>query len=257
VEACRGVSRVLPSVPPGGPGLRLASPSNGTLGGTKNELSSADATVASLMASVRSAAADERNMTKPCKQGSVPGTATASCDMASSGLKDLFSPMSRSDTRTFRPSPLRMLPPAMPISSFTPLAQRSDPNNADTGGDTCLHWAVCHSHAGITKMLLDAGANIKQINHDGGVALHAAVINKRWTCVQLLLDHGEDVNIQFVATNPDIASSQDSCLHICATDGLLSGARLLLSHGADPNVRNFRYNTPLHEACQRGRKKVA
>jgi ankyrin repeat protein len=64
--------------------------------------------------------------------------------------------------------------------------------------------------------------------------------------VQVLVEH-PSIEIEAVST------ILRTPLHIAATNGFTSIARMLIDHGANPNCRDFDENTPLHCASEYGK----
>ena len=152
-----------------------------------------------------------------------------------------------------------------------------DVNIVDTYGRTPLWWAAVLGDATSTRMLIEAGADPKAGDYYGLTALHGAFM--RWYAntevVQLLIEHGASVTV------PDIYGR--TCWHMAADShikvmeliiglvpdinildhngetALMSAVRadfdditrLLLDHGADPNIAESTYGlTALHIAIQ-------
>lgn len=69
--------------------------------------------------------------------------------------------------------------------------------------------------------------------------LHVAASLGSATCTRLLLDAGADVRAAFGA-------SRSTALHLAAEDGHAECARLLLDHGASIDLPNSRGQTALH-----------
>lgn len=90
----------------------------------------------------------------------------------------------------------------------------------------------------ITRLLLDAGANVNQRDkRDGRTPLHYAQDPR---AVRMLLERDADPNAQ--------ADDGWTPLHECAEHGNLWSARLLLEAGADPSLRDRSGRTPLDVA---------
>ncbi|MGE0462192.1 MAG: ankyrin repeat domain-containing protein [Vicinamibacterales bacterium] len=65
-----------------------------------------------------------------------------------------------------------------------------------SGGFSPLHFAVRQGHAGVVKALVEAGADVNQVNPgDKSTALVVAVINGHFDIGKYLLDHGADPNL--------------------------------------------------------------
>lgn len=69
--------------------------------------------------------------------------------------------------------------------------------------------------------------------------LHVAASLGLATCTKLLLDAGADVRAA-------LGTGRATALHLAAEDGHAECARLLLNHGAHIDCLNFRGQTPLH-----------
>ncbi len=127
-------------------------------------------------------------------------------------------------------------------------------------GFTPLLFAVRNDHPEATKALLDHGASVNDVAPDGTSALNMAVVNAYFDLAAMLVDRGAD---------PNAPDPRGSALHTLAwlrkpgSDGaagvgnvghappLPSGkltaldlAKVLLEHGANPNVRvSWKENT--------------
>ncbi|XP_045148616.1 B-cell lymphoma 3 protein [Echinops telfairi] len=111
-------------------------------------------------------------------------------------------------------------------------------------GLTALHVAVnteCHE---AVLLLLERGADIDAMDIKSGRSpLIHAVENNSLSVVQLLLQHGANVNAQMY--------SGSSALHSASGRGLLPLVRTLVRSGADSGLKNCHNDTPLMVARSR------
>lgn len=100
----------------------------------------------------------------------------------------------------------------------------------------------------VVQLLLDAGAQINQVNKQGQTALHIAVLNSTDIAI-LLLDNGADVNAKD-------KSGRIPLHYAAAKNGKLETVKLLLSRGADINAAFGLGVTPLLTAQVSGNEPV-
>ncbi|KAK2499997.1 hypothetical protein MC885_004227 [Smutsia gigantea] len=118
-------------------------------------------------------------------------------------------------------------------------------------GLTALHVAVNTECPEAVRLLLERGADIdavvsKRVRGDiksGRSPLIHAVENNSLSMVQLLLQHGANVNAQMY--------SGSSALHSASGRGLLPLVRTLVRSGADSGLKNCHNDTPLMVARSR------
>ena len=110
-------------------------------------------------------------------------------------------------------------------------------------GMTALMGAVWQDdHVDVARLLLDRGADmtIRQPS-SGWTALTFAAVNGKARCLQLLLDRGATLD----------EDAQDwKALMFAVQYRSRETARMLLVHGADPNVRDEDQRTPLMRAAR-------
>ena len=104
-------------------------------------------------------------------------------------------------------------------------------------------------HLSQCESLLAIGANV---NHVRGVnnhtPLHAASLGGRTPVVELLIDHGADIEAKNrIGSTP---------LHCAAQEGHLATARLLVTRGARPDAAKRSGAMPIHMAAQHNRHQV-
>ena len=104
-------------------------------------------------------------------------------------------------------------------------------------GSTLLHMAALVKGASITRILLQAGASVDTINHDGDTPLHVAAAVGAAVIVKLLTDHG---------ASPEIENRQgQDCLALAESFGnrgcaLLMQRALQRDQQRDGGARNVR-----------------
>ena len=76
------------------------------------------------------------------------------------------------------------------------LQRGSDPNTQAAYGDSPLYWAAYNGNKFVAELLINRGANILNENRGGNTALHAAAYYGNKDVVKLLLDHGASPKAQ-------------------------------------------------------------
>jgi ankyrin repeat protein len=138
----------------------------------------------------------------------------------------------------------------------------ADPNATDATGATALTTAAQeNADPAIASALLEAGARLdfltavnlgrygeaeamlrevpSRIGPDGSdtIALHLAVSKRNLDTIRWLLANGIDVNAKRLMWD-----CNHTGLHMTAESGAIDIARLLLDAGADPNIRDDKFN---------------
>jgi ankyrin repeat protein len=138
----------------------------------------------------------------------------------------------------------------------------ADPNASDAVGMTALATASQeHADPAIVTLLLASGAKLDFLSAlyleryelaeamlrddpsrigPGGrdeIALHLSVSKKNAAAVRWLIAHGADVNAKGY-----LWDCSHTALHMTAESGAVDMARLLLDAGADPNIRDDKYD---------------
>ena len=112
-------------------------------------------------------------------------------------------------------------------------------------GETLLHYYARSDNEPNDKevcdLLIRYGAQINCTDNFGRTPLHKAVVARKFGMTKLLLNHGAYVNAQ--------DANKNTPLHIASTVDLQL-CELLLKRGADPNIKNYLYETPVFRATQ-------
>lgn len=138
------------------------------------------------------------------------------------------------------------------------------------GGKGALHWAAQNGHVAAAQILIDAGAEIdKREAHYNGTALGFATYFKQPAMIALLAPLSRDVfNLvqsrslarldEVLSEEPALALSRNRekdpliCVLPDDEDAALEAAKILLQHGADPQVRSSKGDTAAQAARKRG-----
>lgn len=107
-----------------------------------------------------------------------------------------------------------------------------DINVRDSAGNTALLWACRRGDEHATRLLLRKGADPNIPNHCyGRTPLMAACVHPSLPCIQLLLDHGADLNAQ-------TPNGLDALIYLVEEDRdpqpmakIVEAAKLLIAHG--------------------------
>ena len=113
----------------------------------------------------------------------------------------------------------------------------------DDKGMTALSLALITGHADVAALLVKAGADVNKAAKDGVTCLHRAAGHGDLSSVELLAQHGADIECQSNAGTP---------LHWAAGEGHNNVVQKLLSLGANVNAQNKQGVTPIIMAAAGG-----
>ncbi len=123
-------------------------------------------------------------------------------------------------------------------------SQRHSVDRKTTWGDTALHRAAGCGHVRILELLLNHGADVNAKDRAGNTSLHMASFNwSNWVASDWFNSMGQET---WCWTEIKLETSDMS----------LDVTRLLLDHGADVNAVDIRGETPLYNAIKNGQKSV-
>ncbi|KAL5013770.1 hypothetical protein ScPMuIL_008040 [Solemya velum] len=115
----------------------------------------------------------------------------------------------------------------------------------DAEGRTALWHACSNGNAAIVRLLLETGCSPHAVSCSGDQAIHEAASGGHAAIVKQLVDGGCDINRRNTVTGM-------APLHLSVLHTQHEAVDMLLSCGADPNVRTDERETALHFAVQVG-----
>ena len=123
-------------------------------------------------------------------------------------------------------------------------------------GDIPLHAASFGGQVDILRWLLSHGADANTLSSNGFTPLSEAADGMQFEAIQVLLGHNADINF---ADNAGRTPLYLVLYYRSSEEKFVDMVRLLLEHGADPNIStsDLAHSTPLHLAASRGLLEVA
>jgi ankyrin repeat protein len=118
-------------------------------------------------------------------------------------------------------------------------------NQRDSTGATAILYATWHGSERLLRVLLAHGADVAAVNAGGFTALHAGAMRGEAGLTGLLLEAGADID----KVQPDTGTS---ALHMAAQMGHDEVIHVLVRAGANVNKRAVNGETPLYMAASRG-----
>ncbi|OGN62710.1 MAG: hypothetical protein A3F09_02290 [Chlamydiae bacterium RIFCSPHIGHO2_12_FULL_49_11] len=122
----------------------------------------------------------------------------------------------------------------------------ADINAKDEYNTSPLAFSILNGHTRITRLLLESGAQIHEMNsHEQNILLRYAVIAGNWEMAELLIQAGMPID------HRDINGF--TILHHAAFSGRIDRIRFLLAHGADTTITDNLGRTSAEVAKHSGR----
>lgn len=116
-----------------------------------------------------------------------------------------------------------------------------------TLGETPLTWAIKAKQAGVAEDLIGNGSNLSATNKNGFTPLYLAVQSNNMVAVELLIQHGAEVNQDVNGFTPVYVAAQNNFGEICS---------LLISAGANVTIDKEGF-TPLYAAIKHNHVNIA
>ncbi|KAJ5437931.1 uncharacterized protein N7458_008929 [Penicillium daleae] len=107
---------------------------------------------------------------------------------------------------------------------------------------TALNRAIDYNWIPVVELLLDRGANVHHKDVFQRGMLHSAAINARSEIIDILLKFDSTLNVNMQDVNGK------TTLHDAARSGSAATVRILLTHGADPTIKDSYGRTPIYVA---------
>lgn len=125
------------------------------------------------------------------------------------------------------------------------LVAGADPNGTNSVGDNALIVAIMNGNTLGIDVLLEFGGDVNQANYFGISAFVGAAMMGDAALVEKLHEHGGDPNAQVTFDRGNNQSSaSEPLLCLVAMSGNVEVARVLLEHGANPDLPGGLGRTP-------------
>ena len=118
-----------------------------------------------------------------------------------------------------------------------------------TDGQTPLHWAIAHEDVHAVSFLLEHGADVNSQSDNLWTPLHLASSHQILEVVPILLEHGADIDSR--TDKGEIPLSLVFKDDYCSEDEVLPFVQFLLDHGTNVNAQDKDHKTPLLLAMKR------
>lgn len=130
------------------------------------------------------------------------------------------------------------------LGLFPTSGPRPDASVVDAHGRTALMWCIIHHHERVAAWLLDLGANVNAVDHEGMTSLQHSVYRGTVATTRNLVRRGARIDV----TDKNGATPLMQALvyfRQSPTTDWIESARVLIEGGADVNARSRGGHTPL------------
>lgn len=126
------------------------------------------------------------------------------------------------------------------LLAFDPVMENTLNEDLEEGNNSALIAAISGGSAEVTRLLLEAGANIDPENSHKIIPLHYAVIRNDCEILRVLMEYNPKVDT--------VDDDGDTPLNCISSISSVTIAKILVNGGADCNIRNKSHNTPICRA---------
>jgi ankyrin repeat protein len=119
----------------------------------------------------------------------------------------------------------------------------------DNKGRNVIWYAIAHQDKELIQAFLDRGVDTLTADCKGIDPINIAILNQSSAVLTMLLDH---IKKKPSAANLDGLNSREHPLFIATRKGSIEMVRILISYGANLNIRNRKGQNLLHQAAIKG-----
>ena len=123
------------------------------------------------------------------------------------------------------------------LLSYSPDMEITVTEDFEKRNFSALTAAVVNGNVEVTRLLLEAGANVNHQNHLKDAPLHYAVAENHGEVLRVLMEYNPKIDL--------VDNDGDTPLNCILSDTSITIAKILVNGGADCNARNKDQNTPI------------
>lgn len=129
----------------------------------------------------------------------------------------------------------------------------TDVTARDSKGRNAIWYATAHQDKDLVRAFLESGVDTFTADCKGIDPINLAILNQNSTILTILLDH---VKTKPSAATLDGPSSREHPLFIATRKGSKEMVQMLISYGANLNIRNRKGQSLLHQAAIKGHSDI-